>query len=242
MNEGKDQMIVKRTTLRGSDITWANISRYITDTSTVIIENYAKQTTENNKLCNSSRQITGKDESNKATLSSKELVEEGPIFLTSNKVRGEPLMMDLLEKMQQMWDKDLIRFIDKAYDVENAYIYYMIITRINSKVLILSGSHGSKDGISGLTDKSEKNVDEGYTFYKEDCHFLGIKPGPPKRCQRLPLKDWTGIPDITKSAEKLLNCHESFQNSRFKDMDFRVCNICYYHGLRKASEFVLFDI
>ena len=130
MNEGKDQMIVKRTTLRGSDITWAKISRYITDTSTVIIENYAKQTTENNKLCNSSRQITGEDESNKATLSSKELVEEGPIFLTSNKVRGEPLMMDLLEKMQQMWDKDLIRFIEKAY-----FTQFYIFDCKNSKVL-----------------------------------------------------------------------------------------------------------
>ena len=130
MIEGKDQIIFKRTILRGSDITWANISRYITDTSTVIIENYEntvplKQTTENNKLCNSSRQIIGEDESNKATLSSKELVEEGPIFLTSNKVRGEPLMMDLLEKMQQMWDKDLIRFINKAYDLENKCIHLL---------------------------------------------------------------------------------------------------------------------
>ena len=34
-------------------------------------------------------------------------------------------MMDLLEKMQQMWDKDLIRFINKAYDLENKCIHLL---------------------------------------------------------------------------------------------------------------------
>ena len=119
----------------------------------------------------------------------------------------------------------------------------MILFRNDSKILILSGSHGSEDGISGLTDKDERNVDQGYLFYKQDCQLLGIKPGPHKRSQRLPLREWKGVPDITKHAEK----DESFvQNSLLQDMDIRVCNICYYHGqqekLIQDVEEVSFDI
>ena len=111
----------------------------------------------------------------------------------------------------------------------------MYLFRNDSKILILSGSHGSEDGKSGLTDKDPKNVDEGYGFYQEDCELLGIKPGPHKRSSRLPSKDWDeerlqkywdGVPDITKPAEK----EEGFvQDSLFLNMDIRVCNICYYH-------------
>ena len=57
--------------------------------------------------------------------------------------------------------------------------------------------------------------------------MLGIIPGPNKRSQRLPLRDWNGIPDITKPAQK----DTSFvQESFLQKMDIRVCNICYYHG------------
>ena len=68
------------------------------------------------------------------------------------------------------------------------------------------------------------NVDGGYAFYKQDCDLLGIKPGPPKR--RLPLTNWNGVPDITKPAEKV----EGFvEDKLLRNMDIRVCNICYYH-------------
>ena len=86
----------------------------------------------------------------------------------------------------------------------------------------MSGSHGSEEGVTGLTDKDERNVNEGYTFYKQDCELLGIKPGPHKRSQRLPLRNWNGVPDITEPAESDESC--------VPDMDIRVCNICYYHG------------
>ena len=95
----------------------------------------------------------------------------------------------------------------------------------DSKILILSGSHGTKEGVSGLTDKDSRNVDGGYVFYKEDCELLGIKPGPPKR--RLPLRNWNNVPDITKPAEKLV---DFAQDPCLQNMDIRVCNICYYHG------------
>ena len=100
-------------------------------------------------------------------------------------------------------------------------------SRPDAKILILSGSHGSEDGVSGLTDKDKDIVDEGYAFYKQDCKMLGIIPGPHKRSQRLPLRNWNGVPDITKPAEK----DDTFiPDKLLKDMDIRVCNICYYHG------------
>ena len=84
----------------------------------------------------------------------------------------------------------------------------------------MSGSHGTDDGRSGLTDKDQ--ID--YRFYKEDCDLLGIKPGPQKVNQRLPLRNWNGVPDITKPAEKVGN-----QDSLLQNMDIRVCNIAYYY-------------
>ena len=115
---------------------------------------------------------------------------------------------------------------------QNCCIYCLSLIRNDSKILIISGSHGSEDGISGLTEKSQKNVDEGYGFYREDCGLLGIKPGPHKRSSRLPLRNWNGIPDITKPAEKVDEIDVRFlqDNSNLKDLDIRVCNICYYHG------------
>ena len=59
--------------------------------------------------------------------------------------------------------------------------------------------------------------------------MLGIQPGPHKRSQRLPLRDWNGIPDITKPAEKFFS-DKVILKDNLKDLDIRVCNICYYHG------------
>ena len=87
----------------------------------------------------------------------------------------------------------------------------------------MSGSHGTEDGSSGLTDKDQ--ID--YGFYTRDCNLLGIKPGLERRRLPLTLTGWNGVPDITKPAERL----EGFvQDSCLENMDIRVCNICYYHG------------
>jgi len=84
----------------------------------------------------------------------------------------------------------------------------------------LSGSHGTEDGRSGLTDKDQ--ID--YKFYTEDCNLLGIKPGLERRRLPLTLTGWNGVPDITKPAEKVEN-----QDSLLQNMDIRVCNIAYYY-------------
>ena len=42
-------------------------------------------------------------------MSSKELVGEGPLFLTVKPVRGEPLMKDLKENIKKMKDENVLR-------------------------------------------------------------------------------------------------------------------------------------
>ena len=33
----------------------------------------------------------------------------------------------------------------------------------------MSGTHGTEDGVSALTDIDRNDVNEGYVFYTEDC-------------------------------------------------------------------------
>ena len=42
-------------------------------------------------------------------MSPKELVGEGPIFLTTKAVRGKPLMRELKENIQKMTEENIIR-------------------------------------------------------------------------------------------------------------------------------------
>ena len=75
----------------------------------------------------------------------------------------------------------------------------------------MSGTHGTEDGVSALTDIDRNDVTEGYAFYQEDCSKVGIKAGPRRSDQRPPLcfrepfseLDWMRLPDITKPAEKI---------------------------------------
>ena len=43
-------------------------------------------------------------------MSTKELVGEGPLFLSVKAVRGEPLMRELKENIQVMKDENVLRF------------------------------------------------------------------------------------------------------------------------------------
>ena len=49
----------------------------------------------------------------------------------------------------------------------------------------MSGTHGTEDGVSALTDIDRNNVDDGYEFYYEDCLQVGIKAGPRRTDQSL---------------------------------------------------------
>ena len=52
---------------------------------------------------------------------------------------------------------------------------------------MMSGTHGTEDGVSALTDIDRNDVTEGYVFYQEDCSKVGIKAGPRRTDQRPPL-------------------------------------------------------
>ena len=103
----------------------------------------------------------------------------------------------------------------------------------------MSGTHGTEDGVSALTDIDRNDVNEGYSFYFEDCSKVGIKAGPLRSMQRPPLKfrkpfteeDWSRLPDITKPAEKMTSPPpDSLANDDLmKKMDIRVAHITYYY-------------
>ena len=86
---------------------------------------------------------------------------------------------------------------------------------------MMSGTHGTEDGVSALTKLETKMTDdEGRTmtidlmehgFYQEDCSKVGIEAGPFRSNERPPLsqqepfteEDWRKLPDITVPAEKI---------------------------------------
>ena len=43
-------------------------------------------------------------------MSSKEFIEEGPIFVTTKAVRGEPLMREFIEKIEKMTNENVLRY------------------------------------------------------------------------------------------------------------------------------------
>ena len=106
--------------------------------------------------------------------------------------------------------------------------------------MVISGTHGSKDGVSGLTDIARTNLREGHEFYREDCAMFGIQPGPFRSRQRPPLsvgepfteEDWLRFPDITRPAERI-NPSQSPGPERTEEwiekMDIRVAYTTYYY-------------
>ena len=113
----------------------------------------------------------------------------------------------------------------------------------------MSGTHGTEDGVSALTELETKMTDKAgrtikvdlihHGFYKEDCRMVGIKAGPMRSNQRPPLKfkepfsevDWRKLPDLTKPAEKMTPPPpDSLANDDLmKKMDIRVAHMTYYY-------------
>ena len=117
---------------------------------------------------------------------------------------------------------------------------------------MMSGTHGTEDGVSALTELETKIIIAGRPvkvdlidnmFYKEDCSMVGIVAGPSRTKQRPPLSlrkpftevDWMRLPDITKPAEKMTSpLPDSLAyNNLMKKMDIRVANLTYYYKNKK---------
>ena len=115
------------------------------------------------------------------------------------------------------------------------------------KILWMTGTHGSEDGRSALTDIDLTE----HTFYEEDCSGFGIEWGPRRTTSRPPLsfqepfseEDWKKLhkADITKPAKKLDDPPpNSFSNDELmKKCDIRVANMTYYY---KNGEKLIRDI
>ena len=120
-----------------------------------------------------------------------------------------------------------------------------IILSDEAKILVMSGTHGTEDGVSALEDTDL--IDN--RFYQEDCSKVGIKAGPKRSDARPPLcfqepfteLDWMKLPDITKPAEKISppppDC--LYNDELMKKMDIRVPNLTYYY---KNKEKLIRDI
>ena len=109
----------------------------------------------------------------------------------------------------------------------------------------MTGTHGSEDGRSVLTDADETE----HSFYREDCSAFGIRAGPTRSNRRPPLsferafsdEDWKRLPEITKPAERLNNPPPDSlcNNELMKKMDIRVANMTYFY---KNKEKLIRDI
>lgn len=75
-------------------------------------------------------------------------------------------------------------------------------------------------------------------LYEEDCKTVGVKAGPRKHLDELPLRSFEGVPDCSEPADKL--DQEDLDKDKNKDcfyndedlklMMFSLANISYYHG------------
>ena len=161
------------------------------------------------------------EESENNSNNNQNVVSEGPIMISTTEVKGEFVMSQLRDK------------------IVDAILKGHLANEENTKVLILSGSHGDgESGDSGLSnieklkDANDKNAgDITSKFYEGDCRRAGLRPLKPKLdIHKLPLAD-ENIPDITKM--KKLN-PLFFKNSYLSDNEicnitFQVINIAYYY-------------
>ena len=116
------------------------------------------------------------------------VISEGPIMISTTEVKGEFVMSQLRDQ------------------IADAILKGYLANEENTRVLILSGSHGDgESGDSGLSnieklkDADDKNAcDITSKFYEGDCRRAGISPLKPRLdIQKLPLAN-ENIPNITK--------------------------------------------
>ena len=119
------------------------------------------------------------------------LLLEGPILISTTEIEGDEVMDHLKFKIMESVENGCLENVE------------------NTRVLILSGSHGDANGHSGLTDieqlKDSNDKFEGSIttqFYEGDCRRVGLIPIKPRLdFKKLPLTKDT-IPDIMKKNGK----------------------------------------
>ena len=116
---------------------------------------------------------------------------EGSIMLATTPITGTAALVQLAR---------LLRKWLKSGQIKNEEA---------TKILILSGSHGTPAGLSVLSDKEQAH----YTFYARDCSKVGFSP----------LEE---IIDINAEREMRLTLQESFINLvEFNKMTFQVVKL-----------------
>ena len=99
--------------------------------------------------------------------------------------------------------------------------------------MILTGTHGTEAGVSGLSDR-DRLV---HFFYVDDCKMVGVEPGPQRIPERLPVNMWDldKLPTINKPAERIEPPPPGsfYDDEDLKEMDFRLANMSYYFGHEK---------
>ena len=130
---------------------------------------------------------------------------EGSIMLATTPITGTAALVQLAR---------LLRKWLKSGQIKNEEA---------TKILILSGSHGTKAGLSVLSDMQWAE----YSFYTRDCSKVGFSP----------LEE---ITDINAERKMKLTLQESFINlEEFNKMTFQVLNLANYHQSKAEARLVV---
>ena len=99
-----------------------------------------------------------------------------------------------------------------------------------TRVLIMSGTHGTSHGESALTMKNVINVHQGFSFFVKDCQKVGVQPTNKPSLKRIPYEP-DRIPDIEKITKWVPvpdGCY--YLDPSVCHMSIQVINIAYYYG------------
>ena len=107
------------------------------------------------------------------------LSKEGPVLLTSSLVSDtkDDIMMELLQDLKSLLI-NTPHFLRLTFQL-NISILFNLCFFISSnapetRVIVLSGTHGTLAGESALSLQDERNVHQGFSFFVSDCQKVGI--------------------------------------------------------------------
>ena len=158
------------------------------------------------------------------------LSREGPIFLASREVNNKTdhIMSELLQDLKE--HVNIHHSIRKVTFLNKFDCKFLSRNEAKTRVIILSGTHGTLHGESALTLKNRSNVHEGYKFFVRDCEKAGVQPSFEPSFNSLPY-DPDKIPDIME----IIKWDPAPEGCYYLDpsvchMTIQVINIAYYYG------------